>query len=95
MSTYAELLPEHFYLLIENEGEEIVLLQPILETNNCLLLENQDDYGNIYWRKKSDPIYEIVDELSDEQVAIYDDLYEEEDEDELSYEDEEEDEDDL
>ena len=92
MSTYAELLPEHFYLLIEIEGEEIVLLQPILETSNCLLLENQDDYGNIYWRKKSDTIFEIVDELSDEQVAIYDDLYEE-DEDELSYEDEEDDED--
>lgn len=93
MSTYAELQPEHFYLVIENEGEEIALLQPILETNNCLLLENQDDYGNIYWKKKSDTIFEIVDELTDEQVAIYEDLYEEDDN-ELSYE-EEDDEDDL
>jgi hypothetical protein len=92
MSTYAELQPERFYLVIENEGEEIVLLQPILETNNCLLLENQDDYGNIYWKKKADAIFEIVDELTDEQVAIYDDLYEEGDDDESYDEEDEEDE---
>lgn len=95
MSTYAELQTEHFYLIIENEGEDIALLQPILETANCLLLENQDDYGNMYWKKKSDIIFEIVDELTDEQIAMYEDLYEENGEEDELYDEDAIDEDEL
>jgi hypothetical protein len=80
MKTYADLNINHFYLVIENEGENIVLVQPILETAECILLEHHDDFETTYWRKKSDEIFEVVEELTDEQVAAYEDLFEDEEE---------------
>jgi len=82
MSTYADLLLNHFYLVIEKEGENIVLVQPIMKTNNCLLLLHHDDYESTYWRKRADEIFELIEELDDEQLAAYENLFEDEDEDE-------------
>ena len=47
-------------------------------TDNAVLLMHHDDYETSVWRKKNDPIFEIVDELTDEQLEAYDELYEEE-----------------
>ncbi len=81
MATYSDLLTDHFYLVQENEGEEIVLVQPLMETDNCVLLMLHDDEESTFWRKKSDDIYELVDELSEEQVENYENLFEEDEED--------------
>ncbi len=80
MKRYADLEINHFYLIIENEGENIVLVQPILETNECILLEHHDDFETSYWRKKADAIFEVVEELNNEQLAMYEDLFEDEEE---------------
>ena len=83
MSIYADLELNHYYLILEQEGEEISLVSPVMETNNCYLLMNHDEYETTYWKKKGASIFEIVDELTEEQVEEYENLvYEEDDEEE-------------
>ena len=79
MANYSGLQVDHFYLVIENEGEDVVLVQPIMVTDNCVLLMHHDDEETTFWRKKNDGIFEIVDELTDEQLAEYEELFEEKD----------------
>lgn len=83
MSTYADLEIESYYLVIENEGDDIILVQPLMETDACVLLMNIDEYENTFWRKKEATLFELVDELSEDQVEEYESIFgddEEEDE---------------
>lgn len=82
MKTYADLEVNHFYLIIEKKDEPIELVQPLLATNECIFLEQYDDLELNYWRKKSDLIFEVVEELTEEQISEYDELFEEGDEEE-------------
>jgi hypothetical protein len=76
MSTYSELIIGRYYLVIENEGEELVLVQPMLETNAAVFLILHDAEDEItYWRKKEDPIFEILEELTDEEALSYELLF--------------------
>ncbi len=87
MTNFSNLLLDHAYLIIENEGEEVSLVQVLMETNKCVLVEIHDDEQTTFWRKKSDPIFEIIDQLTDAQVEAYDELLEEEEfEDEEGFE---------
>ncbi len=76
MSTYSELIIGRYYLITENEGEELVLVQPMLETNAAVFLILHDAEDEItYWRKKEDPIFEILEELTDEEALSYELLF--------------------
>jgi len=81
METYSDLQLNRFYLIKESEMEAIILVQPLMETDNCLLLINLDEYENTFWKKKTDELFELVDELSDEQLAEYEILFEDEEDD--------------
>jgi hypothetical protein len=76
MANFSDLTLGNFYLIQENEGEEIALLEVLMHTDNAVLLMHHDDYETSVWRKKTDTIFEIVDELTDEQLEAYDELYE-------------------
>jgi hypothetical protein len=83
MSNYSELIIGRYYLLTENEGEELVLVQPMLETNAAVFLILHDAEEEItYWRKKSDPIFEVLEELTDEEALAYELLFDEDEADE-------------
>lgn len=76
MSTYSELIIGRYYLITENEGEELVLVQPMLETNAAVFLILHDAEDEItYWRKKEDAIFEILEELTDEEALAYELLF--------------------
>ena len=79
MPTYANLEVNGFYLVRETEEDEIILIQPVMETNECFLLLQYNDYETIFWRKKDDVLTEIIEELTDEQVEEYENLFEDED----------------
>jgi hypothetical protein len=49
---------------------------------------HHDDYETSIWRKKNDSIFEIVDELSMDQLDNYDALFEDEDEEDEDFEEE-------
>ena len=82
MATYSDLKINGFYLIKEDESDEIVLVQPLMDTDVCLLLLNLDEYENTFWRKKTDALFELVDELNDEQLAEYEILFEDDEDDE-------------
>jgi hypothetical protein len=83
MSTYSELIIGRYYLITENEGEELVLVQPMLETSAALFLISHDAEEEVtYWRKKDDTIFEILEELSDEEALAYELLFDEDEADE-------------
>lgn len=76
MKNYESLEIGSFYLIIENEGENVSLVEPLMETNNAVLLMHHDDVESTFWRKKADLIFELVDELTEEQLDEYDALVE-------------------
>ena len=88
MANFTDLTIGNFYLVVENEGEQIALLEPLMHTDNAVLLMHHDDYETSIWRKKNDSIFEIVDELSMDQLDNYDALFEEEDEEDEDFEEE-------
>lgn len=89
MANFSDLTVGNFYLVLENEGEQIALLEPLMQTENAVLLMHHDDYETSFWRKKNSSIFEIVDELTEEQLDKYDAIFEDDDEDELDFDDEE------
>jgi DNA-directed RNA polymerase delta subunit len=97
MATYANLELDHFYLIRETEGGEITLVQVVLETAKSFLLLHIDEIETTAWKKKDDFVFEIVEELPQEQVAEYEDLFEDDDDDwnfnEIEYDEDELDED--
>jgi len=60
MANYSDLQLGHFYLIIENENDEIQMVEPILLTDNCVLLLLHDEFENTIWRKLSDSISEML-----------------------------------
>ena len=88
MANFNDLTIGNFYLVAENEGEQIALLEPLMHTDNAVLLMHHDDYETSIWRKKNDSIFEIVDELTMDQLDNYDALFEEEDEEDEDIEEE-------
>jgi hypothetical protein len=99
MATFNDLQPLSYFLLQIGENEPIQLVFVTMTTNKCVLLEMQDEAQTLVWRKKDEPIYEVVEQLTDEQALIYESLFEADDEgdedwddDFLPEEDEEEDE---
>ncbi len=83
MSTYSDLTIGRYYLITENEGEELVLVQPMMETSLAIFLILHDAEEEItYWRKKTDSIAEILEELSDEEALNYELLFDEDEADE-------------
>ena len=88
MANFNDLTIGNFYLVVENEGEQIALLEPLMHTDNAVLLMHHDDYETSIWRKKNDSIFEIVDELSMDQLDNYDALFEDEDKEDDDFEEE-------
>ncbi|MEY4823127.1 MAG: hypothetical protein RLZZ75_40 [Bacteroidota bacterium] len=88
MANFNDLTIGNFYLVAENEGEQIALLEPLMHTDNAVLLMHHDDYETSIWRKKNDSIFEIVDELTMDQLDNYDALFEDEDEEDDDFEEE-------
>jgi mevalonate pyrophosphate decarboxylase len=83
MSTYADLAVGRYYLITENQGEELILIQPMMETSLAIFSILHDAGEEItYWRKKTDPIAEILEELSDEEALAYELMFDEDEADE-------------
>jgi hypothetical protein len=84
MATYATLQLNHFYLVIDNQGDDIELIQPCMETNKCVLITHHlDGEENNFWRRKKDNIFELIEELTDEQAMEYNNLFDDDDDDDF------------
>jgi len=92
MYSYALLEKNCYYLIQEKEGEAeaISLIKINFETDHCVHVSKYDESTLLEWRKKTDPIFDILELLDDNKVkewqAVYKDNldtynYEEEDDD--------------
>ena len=90
MATYNDLYPSNYYLIKQNENAGIEMVYIPMVTAKCVLIEYQDDDQTMNWFKKTDSLFEVVEQLTEEQAVIYESLFEDEDEEEdLPWDDEE------
>ena len=89
MFSYGLLEPGCYYLVQEKEGAEIKLIKITVESDHCLFVVRYDDPMVTEWKRKSDPLYDIIECLTDATVKEWeshypsseDAYYEEEDDD--------------
>ena len=89
MFSYGLLEPGCYYLVQEKQGAEIKLIKVTVESDHCLFISRYDDPLVTEWKRKTDPLYDIVECLTDEIVKQWethypsseDAYYEEEDDD--------------
>lgn len=85
MYTYALLEPGCYYLVQETIHSPIQLIRATVESDHCLFITRYAEPMVTEWKRKSDPIHDIIECLSDEtardwQRSYYsEDAYHEED----------------
>jgi len=89
MYSYALLEPGCYYLVQEKEDDKLTLLQIKVISDHCMYVEKYTDTVLQEWKRKTDPIFDIIELLSDDAIkewtsAYYknEDAYYEEDDDE-------------
>ena len=75
MYSYGLLEPGCYYLIQEQKEDSIRLIRVASETDHCLYVFYYDDQLSTGWRRKTDAIHDIVECLSDAQVAEWDKQY--------------------
>lgn len=78
MATYNDLKPGYYYLVKQNENASIELVFIPMETNKCVLVEYQDEEQSMNWFKKTDPVFELVEQLTEEQALAFENLFDDE-----------------
>ncbi|MBC6489379.1 hypothetical protein ACFSQD_03525 [Flavihumibacter stibioxidans] len=90
MANYADLQPGNFYLLRDTEESDIELISVLALTDKCILLRSFGQVEEDFWKMRTDPIYQVIEELDYDSAAAILSLYDEEgDEEEWEEEDEE------
>ena len=80
MIAYHTLEVDQYYLIQSTPDDEVILISPIMETKNCLLLCTfEDDAEYTYWVRKSDKFEELVDTLTEEEAVEFENIYLEDD----------------
>lgn len=75
MYSYALLETGCYYLIQEKEDLPIQLIQVTMDTDHCVFVTLYSDEEVLNWKKKTDPILDIIELLSDEAVKEWQDLY--------------------
>lgn len=75
MYSYALLETGCYYLIQEKEDSPISLIQVTVETDHCLFVSRYNDEEIMEWKRKSDPIFDILELLSDDAVKEWETVY--------------------
>ena len=75
MYSYALLETGCYYLIQEKEDLPIQLIHVTMESDHCVFVTVYGDEEVLNWKKKTDPILDIIELLSDEAVKEWQDLY--------------------
>jgi hypothetical protein len=79
MPVFNDLSLEKKYLINEFDGDNVLLVEPIMKTEFCVLILIHEDVETIIWKKLNDEIFDIIEELSEEKSEEYEILFEEDD----------------
>ena len=75
MYSYALLVAGCYYLLQEKQHEKLTLLQVKIISDHCMYVEKYHERILQEWKRKTDPIFDIVELLSDETVKEWTNVY--------------------
>jgi hypothetical protein len=89
MYSYALLEKGCYYLIQEKEDTPVSLIKINMESDNCMYVSKYTDATAIEWKKKSDPIFDILELLDDDTVKKWEAIYND-NQDTYNYEEDEE-----
>jgi hypothetical protein len=75
MYSYALLENGCHYLIQEKEDSPITLIQITVESDHCLYVTMFGDDEAMVWRRKNDPIFDIIELVSEHTVKEWESLY--------------------
>ncbi len=75
MYSYALLEKNCYYLIQETEESPISLIKVNLETEQCMFVSRYVDEQLNEWKKKGDPIYDILELVSDDKIKDWESIY--------------------
>lgn len=75
MYSYALLEKGCYYLIEEKEESPISLIKITLESDHCLFITRFGETEITEWKRKTDPIFEIVELLDDNAVKEWETSY--------------------
>lgn len=75
MYAYALLEPGFYYLIQEKKEEPISLIRVNVETDHCLFVSRFTDQELVEWKRKTDPIHDIIELLSDEAAEAWEESF--------------------
>ena len=75
MYSYALLEPGCYYLIREKKDAGISLIKINVESDHCVFISRFQEEEALEWKKKTDPIHDIIELLSDEAVTAWQAAY--------------------
>jgi hypothetical protein len=75
MYSYSLLETGCYYLIQEKEDSPINLIQVTVETDHCLYVSKYNDDEVMEWKRKTDPIFDIIELVSDNSVKEWESIY--------------------
>ncbi|MBN9381757.1 MAG: hypothetical protein J0H74_13390 [Chitinophagaceae bacterium] len=75
MYSYALLEKGCYYLIQEKEEGPVGLIKVNMETDHCMYVSKYGDTTLIEWRKKTDPIFDILELLEEDKVRAWESIY--------------------
>jgi hypothetical protein len=89
MYSYALLEKGCYYLIQEKEENPLSLIKVNMESENCMYVSKYGEATSLEWKKKTDPIFDILELLDDEVVKKWESIYND-NQDTYNYEEDEE-----
>jgi len=64
-----------YYLVKEKEDSPVILIRVAVTTDHCLFVQRYDEPMETCWRMKKDPLFDIIECLSDAAVKSWEVYY--------------------
>lgn len=75
MYSYALLEKNCYYLIQETEQSPVSLIKVNLETEQCMFVSRYAEETLNEWKKKLDPIFDILELVSDDKIKDWESIY--------------------
>jgi hypothetical protein len=75
MYSYALLESGCYYLIQEKPDSGLSLIKVTMETDYCMFITSYGETPVLEWKKKSDPIADILELMADDKVKEWESIY--------------------
>ncbi|MGB8191740.1 MAG: hypothetical protein WCF67_07475 [Chitinophagaceae bacterium] len=75
MYSYELLEAGCYYLIQEQQDSPISLIKVTVESDHCVFVSRYNDEFATGWKRKTDPIHDIIELLSDDAVRAWESSY--------------------